>query len=252
MSASKGVPTVEEIRKLPRWARVAFAARCARRVLPLFRHFWPTAPSAHIRAVSNAVSIAEHAAATRATRATCAAAVADADAAAAAAYDTGDDTTAADVAFAAAAAAAATRATTVADAVADEDANAAATTAADAAYAAAADEDARKLIRADLKTILNECASGGWGDNAPVPPTVFGPMWPNGVPQGWPEEDNNPSVAIPLLFAEGVSPEDVTDFQVRLHAALNKLAIANGGTGLSLDSSGAFVPTQLPKLREQS
>jgi hypothetical protein len=30
------IPTEEEIAKLPRWARVAFAARCARRALPLF------------------------------------------------------------------------------------------------------------------------------------------------------------------------------------------------------------------------
>src|SRR5438552_2221502 len=42
------VPTQEEIEKLPRWARVAFAARCARRVLPAFKHFWPEAPEEHI------------------------------------------------------------------------------------------------------------------------------------------------------------------------------------------------------------
>lgn len=35
------LPTEEEIALLPRWARVAFAARCARRVLPLYLHFWP-------------------------------------------------------------------------------------------------------------------------------------------------------------------------------------------------------------------
>jgi hypothetical protein len=34
------IPTEDEIARLPRWARVAFAARCARRVLPLFRHHW--------------------------------------------------------------------------------------------------------------------------------------------------------------------------------------------------------------------
>src|SRR4051812_9654562 len=35
------LPTEEEIAKLPRWARVAFAARCARRVLPFAQVGWP-------------------------------------------------------------------------------------------------------------------------------------------------------------------------------------------------------------------
>lgn len=57
------LPTREDIAKLPRWARVAFAARCARRALPLFKQHWPAAPDVHLRAVELAVSVAEHAAA---------------------------------------------------------------------------------------------------------------------------------------------------------------------------------------------
>ena len=33
--ATQKLPTEDEIARLPRWAIVAFAARCARRVLPL-------------------------------------------------------------------------------------------------------------------------------------------------------------------------------------------------------------------------
>src|SRR5688572_9068688 len=57
------LPTKEEIERLPRWARVAFAARCARRVLPLFRGFWPAAPAEYAAAVERAVGFVEHAAA---------------------------------------------------------------------------------------------------------------------------------------------------------------------------------------------
>ncbi len=32
--------TEADLRQLPRWARVAFAARCGRRVQPLLRRFW--------------------------------------------------------------------------------------------------------------------------------------------------------------------------------------------------------------------
>ncbi len=37
MSEKVNIPTEKEIGQLPRWAQVAFAARCARRVQPLFK-----------------------------------------------------------------------------------------------------------------------------------------------------------------------------------------------------------------------
>ena len=51
--------TKEDFEKLPRWAVVAFAARCARRVQPLFKAGWPDAPGDSIRAVEHAVDTAE-------------------------------------------------------------------------------------------------------------------------------------------------------------------------------------------------
>ncbi len=57
------VPIEKEIAALPRWARVAFAARCARRVQPLFQAFWPEAPPEHVAAVDTAITLAERAAA---------------------------------------------------------------------------------------------------------------------------------------------------------------------------------------------
>ncbi|HLO39609.1 MAG TPA: hypothetical protein VK176_01200, partial [Phycisphaerales bacterium] len=53
------IPTEDEIAALPRGARVAFAARCARRVQPLFTHFWPDAPRKHVEAIDNAITLAE-------------------------------------------------------------------------------------------------------------------------------------------------------------------------------------------------
>jgi hypothetical protein len=51
------------LRSLPRWAVVAFAARCARRVEPLFRRAWPSAPEHHVAAVAQAVAYSERCAA---------------------------------------------------------------------------------------------------------------------------------------------------------------------------------------------
>ncbi len=67
MANDVNLPTTEDIAKLPRCARVAFAARCARRVLPLMSRFWKNAPEHHLKALDRAVSVAEAAAADAAT-----------------------------------------------------------------------------------------------------------------------------------------------------------------------------------------
>jgi len=48
---------------LPRWARVAFAARCARQVFPLFAQHWPRVPPKRSSAVRLAIDLAEQSAA---------------------------------------------------------------------------------------------------------------------------------------------------------------------------------------------
>jgi len=50
MPSDREIPTQEELGNLPRWARVAFAARCAARVQPLFLEYWPDAPREHVEA----------------------------------------------------------------------------------------------------------------------------------------------------------------------------------------------------------
>lgn len=45
--------------RFPKWARVAFYARCARLVLPLWEHAWPDSPPEHRKAVEQAIRLAE-------------------------------------------------------------------------------------------------------------------------------------------------------------------------------------------------
>jgi hypothetical protein len=53
-------PSREEIDALPRWARVAYAARCARRVLPIFQRYAETHRRlGDLKAVRNAIEVAE-------------------------------------------------------------------------------------------------------------------------------------------------------------------------------------------------
>jgi hypothetical protein len=51
-------PTKEDLLKLPRWAKVTFAARCARRARPLF-NAWKGAPERHIDAIDRAIALSE-------------------------------------------------------------------------------------------------------------------------------------------------------------------------------------------------
>jgi hypothetical protein len=59
MSTRVRIPDSDAIQRLPLWARVAFAARCARRVLPEYDAAWPQSSREHARAVAEAVQRAE-------------------------------------------------------------------------------------------------------------------------------------------------------------------------------------------------
>lgn len=163
-------PTVspKEIEQLPRWARVAFAARCARRVQPRFDAYWPEAPQKYIDAVDQAIvfsaRVADDAAADDAAVAYAYAREADAAARAADAAD--------DVAHAA---------------YADADV---ARTAALAAADAAAYGGVGIQVRADFEHLLTQSQQEGWDDTTSVAPEVFGPMWPGGPPEDWPPVDH--------------------------------------------------------------
>src|SRR5580658_9954003 len=55
--------TEEGMRALPRWARVAFAAKCGRRILPLLRRFWTNSDQEALTSFEKAVVLAEQSAA---------------------------------------------------------------------------------------------------------------------------------------------------------------------------------------------
>jgi len=52
------LPTTEQLASLPKWALCAYMARCARRVLPLYRMFVRRAPE-HLVVVERAIDLAE-------------------------------------------------------------------------------------------------------------------------------------------------------------------------------------------------
>lgn len=194
----KRIPTKEEISKLPKWAIVAFVARCARRVQPLIGSAWPQAPTKHVTALDAAITLAERAAAAGGTTTDDAihasrAAVndaADAARALAAALEVNLIRASAHAAAHAAviSAAALGSAASVEPSYAVDDAVKAARAALEAALECSPRFGIATgvAIRTDFEILSAAALAGHWTDETPVSPEVFGPMWALGFPAGWP------------------------------------------------------------------
>lgn len=159
------VPTSEEVARLPRWARVAFAARCARRVQPALSFFSDGAPEQHhLRAVANHASDTAIITARNAP-------LRDSHIAAHVTARTDD------AAPAAAAAAAAARFLF------------------ETATLGTPLTAQLRCIRRDFARLKRLAREQKWTDDTPVPPEVFGPMWPEGVAPDWAVEPPQPPPA---------------------------------------------------------
>lgn len=189
--AEKAIPTKEEISQLPQRAIVAFAARSARRVQPLFTAPWPKDPKDHAKAVEIAISCAEGTLDQYRDASVYAVAAADGC--------TGVAERAADAVYAA------TRAAelTYAGVGHGLDDNSSAAYAAKAAKAAAEAAWARAIIydiiddttwaaakamssaiRCDFELLIKKAKNEKWDDYRHVLPSEFGPLWPDGKPAG--------------------------------------------------------------------
>lgn len=227
------VPTEEEIRELSQWARVAFAARCARRVLPLSESNSTAVSQFHFAEVRAAVERAEANAAT--DRVPCN----DQEVA----IDADGSSSAAAAAVAAFSAAAQDAGSAVRNAIKaaelhgrDTHPNAYATFSNDADKAGAA--ESRRIaadIRRDFEVIRSLGVIKEMPYSGPVRPSEFGPLWSEGPPEGWPKLEKP---ATELCFRFDV-PDDMTtaeavEFAKGLSAALCELHLAGGGHGLAI------------------
>jgi hypothetical protein len=183
MSSSTEIGFYESRIPVPHWARVAFAARCARTVLPLFAARWPAAPARHHAALAAAVEAAEFSAgnacqhpelknlSTQSVMAAGAAYCADQGLSingVAPVRSAGDNPIRASFA-----ARAAHMAIESALASAAEDARPAVEAFSSACEAAEGADDLIDRMHDDLDRLIAESRRGGWTDESPVPPRLF-------------------------------------------------------------------------------
>lgn len=159
--------TAKEIRQLPKKAQVAFAARCARRVLPLYKYFWPEAPDEHVNAVEVVIAFAE----SDSPPSENANAVDDN---AIAAINAVPSSVAKTVAYAAYAAYQSFTINSVRAA---------------AKVVVNISEDVRNktiaAMRRDFEKLKEAATRENWDNKHHILPEWFGPIWPNGAPERW-------------------------------------------------------------------
>lgn len=232
------LPSEEEIAKLPRWARVAFAARCARRVLALLRHRRPATPEDHIGRFAYAVGVAE-----------LCAGIATADPDARSAYVALSKVTLQGTGSVIDALIAAG----FAGGVEVADAGKLNAHVMIAVRSAAGDAlpiaDIHPYIRRDFDHLASLAEWQCWTDDTPVSPEVFGPLWPEGPPKGWPPITDVPPRAELVIeaFARGRATEQmIEDDIVNLFNALNRYHIARSGVRLTLEQFRSLLPALVP------
>src|SRR6266508_2823397 len=194
MKSYKKVPVDRDMRAIPRWARVALAARTLRRVQPLLLISWPKATKKFQRGVEWAIAEGESAAAQGSPTPDLK------DAGMTAMNVIGDEpmnaVTANYLAFAA------SRVSFSGQQPGASDAQFALEQAHWAAYYFEKNHDAPGAEQATLEAIWNDFQQlketsrrEKWTDLTTVAPDFFGPMWPNGLPRNWPAALVTPSVA---------------------------------------------------------
>ncbi len=220
------LPTRNEIAQLPRRAIVALAARCARRVQPLFAEFWPYETSHHQIAVENAISFSEIFATTGVSKPFGDPFAAAAEAAAYAASDA--------KVYAAACAAEAAAYSAYAACVSDA-ANAAAK-AAKSAKAATPTPMMLSSIREDFARLLEASRRQNWDDTTPVPPSFFEPLGANlhGLKTADPvEPDEIVAMVLQALGEPGVDASTLAKHLLAMYKSLNQYTLAKYGRHLS-------------------
>jgi hypothetical protein len=106
-----------------------------------------------------------------------------------------------------------------------------------AAYAAATvAAKISKHIWQDFEIVQSIIVRESWTDVTPVPPSVFGPMWPDGPPPDWPPLPQPKRLKLTVRVPDGVRlNKDALPRVARLAALLAELDVAGGGHGLKFE-----------------
>ena len=104
--------------------------------------------------------------------------------------------------------------------------------------------DVAPIIRRDFDQIARLAEWQRWTDDTPVPPEIFGPLWPEKRTAGWPADSDIPQRSdLPLeLLSRGRNLEQMTeDETVHLFNLINEYYIARTGNRLTMEGLRPFL-----------
>lgn len=93
-------------------------------------------------------------------------------------------------------------------------------------------------IRRDFDALLRLSEWQHWNNDTPVPPDVFGPLWPEGAPPSWPADPDVPhrdEFVATALVKDDTPPRHVVDEVLNVFNAINRYYIARTGQRLTLE-----------------
>lgn len=231
------LPSQEELATLPRWAIVAYAARCARRVQPLFADSALPLSQVHDSAFLKVIHLVEQAASHPEDASGLIAAdlsLADARERSHAGKAIGGSAATADSGFHR------NKSQSIAS----------------AAYTAESSFLAAKLhveehvicqvIRSDFELLRGLAQREGWTDDSPVDVRLLGPLWPDGVPEGWPEDPATVPSPFPLAIDPGAA--DIETIR-EVMEALSDFHEAHTGYALTYRVDGSLILAHAEALR---
>jgi hypothetical protein len=105
------------------------------------------------------------------------------------------------------------------------------------------------VIRRDFDHLARLALWKKWTDDTPDPPEVFGPLWPEGPPPGWPADPDVPQrtdLPLELLSAARVLEQMTEDEAVNLFNAINAYYIARTGDRLTLEDLRPLIAAAVP------
>jgi hypothetical protein len=251
------LPSEEEIAALPRWARIAFAARCARRVWPLVLSSWTAAPTHHLSTGKRAIIRAEQIANGADFYAQDGNILGTTDGASRAAFETitsdglANDVvtiglkTAGDAVYAASQSGSAD---TVANAVSNSELTITTFLMEQSSWNQTFSSTGSGVIRRDFDHLADLALWQKWTDDTPVPPEVFGPLWPEGAPAGWPADPEVPqhsSITLELTQQDDIPEKVLLNETMNIFNALNEYHISRGGQTLCLEDFQPMISSRV-------
>ena len=96
-------------------------------------------------------------------------------------------------------------------------------------------------MRRDYELLKAMAEREGWTDESPVDVALLGPLWPEGEPEGWPEDAKEERAGDSVLAITLELPEDADDDAIEtavleLVDRIDDMHRAEGGRGVLVDA----------------